>query len=137
MNAKEYLEKGKMLAAEIGALSEALECARAEAMKITPSWGGERVQTSVRQDRQEEAVLRYTELKAEINSRIRRLFEIKKELFELVDKIEDPRLRTLIIYRYINRMTFEAIADKMGYDLRWVYRIHKKALEETDRLLSA
>ena len=81
-------------------------------------------------------MLRYTELKADINSRIARLFEIKRELFELVDEIEDPRIRTLIVYRYLNRMTFEAIADKMGYDLRWVYRIHKKALGEVDKLLN-
>ena len=128
MNAKEYLERGKTLAAEITALSEAL--------KITPTWGGERVQSAVRRDRQEAAVLRYTELKADINSRIARLFEIKRELFELVDEIEDPRIRTLIVYRYLNRMTFEAIADKMGYDLRWVYRIHKKALGEVDKLLN-
>ena len=136
MNAKEYLERGKTLAAEITALSEALECAHSEAMKITPTGGGERVQSAVRRDRQEAAVLRYTELKADINSRIARLFEIKRELFELVDEIEDPRIRTLIVYRYLNRMTFEAIADKMGYDLRWVYRIHKKALGEVDKLLN-
>ena len=75
----------------------AVECAHSEAMKITPTWGGERVQSAVRRDRQEAAVLRYTELKADINSRIARLFEIKRELFELVDEIEDPRIRTLIV----------------------------------------
>ena len=86
MSAKEYLERGKTLAAEITALSEALECAHSEAMKITPTWGGERVQSAVRRDRQEAAVLRYTELKADINCELRGFSKLNASFLSLLMK---------------------------------------------------
>ena len=50
---------------------------------------------------------------------------------------EQPRLRMIIPFsrevtedEYLCFLTWEQIAVDMGYDLRWLYRIHKRALEQ-------
>lgn len=49
---------------------------------------------------------------------IRKLIEIQKEIEELemfLETIDDPELRVLLRLRFINGLTQEQIADKLGY----------------------
>lgn len=46
-----------------------------------------------------------------------------------IDAVPDARERMLLRYRYIDGMTFESIADKMGISTRWVYEIHDSAVK--------
>lgn len=46
-----------------------------------------------------------------------------------INNVEDERYRTLLRYRYIEGLTFEDLAEKMGYSYRHVMNLHKKALE--------
>ena len=134
MTAKDFFERGRLLSAEIRALTEAMSIAYAEAVKTVSAPKTIPVKASF-EDRRQNATLKYMELKADITSRLAALFEIKKEIFELIDEIEDSKCRTVLINRYINGYTFEKIAETMYMNERWVYRIHKKALEICDEKL--
>ena len=50
-------------------------------------------------------------------------------MLNLINRLDNTIYRTLLIARYINCKTWEQIADEMGYDLRWIYRLHGKALK--------
>ncbi|MBO4898457.1 MAG: sigma-70 family RNA polymerase sigma factor [Clostridia bacterium] len=135
MTAKEFFERGKLLSEEIRALTEAMSIAYAEATKTVSAPTSAAVKSSSLQNKRENAAIKYMELKAVITARLAELFKIKKEIFDFIEKIDDAKCRTVLINRYINGYTFEKIAETMYMNERWVYRIHKKALEICDEKL--
>ena len=42
--------------------------------------------------------------------------------------VEEPRLSEVLELYYIDGLTWEDVANRMGLDLRWVYRLHGRAL---------
>lgn len=53
---------------------------------------------------------------------------LRREIEDTISTVQDGRLRLLLEYRYIDGMTWEAIAVKMGLMLRWVHELHGRAL---------
>ena len=70
------------------------------------------------------------DLCADIDREIRELCRVKREVIEAIDAVEDMRLRRVLELRYRSYMSWEAIAGELGYDIRWVYRLHGRALLE-------
>lgn len=69
------------------------------------------------------------DMEIEIHNEILELCRIKREVFAVIDAVDEERYRTLLEYRYRNYYTFEQIAVKMGYSWRQVMRLHKEALK--------
>lgn len=46
-----------------------------------------------------------------------------------IDGLDDGHMRRLMALRYLDGYKWETIADLMGFDLRWVFRLHGRALE--------
>lgn len=72
-----------------------------------------------------DSVLRLTE---QINAEISRLCEIKTQVIEAINAVEDEKYRRVLEMRYRNYMTWEQIAENMNYELRWIYELHGRAL---------
>lgn len=80
--------------------------------------------------------INYLKLKTDLMSSVSKLMEYKREVLKIINIIENPSYRLILECRYINRMTFEKIAEQTNYDERNIYRIHKKAIDEVDKKLS-
>lgn len=78
------------------------------------------------------AISKIVDLETEINAEIDKLVEKRKEIESVIRAVEDGALRALLEYRYINGKKWEEIALMMGYDYRWVLRLHGRALELVD-----
>lgn len=65
-----------------------------------------------------------------MNVEIKRLADIKMEIFEIIRALEDSKNRQVMYMRYIYGFKWEEICIKMSYDWSWVHRIHGKALKE-------
>lgn len=74
------------------------------------------------------AISKIVDLETEINTEIDKLVEKRKEIESVIRAVEDSILRTLLEYRYINGKKWEEIALMMGYDYRYILKIHGKAL---------
>ena len=74
------------------------------------------------------AISKIVDLETEINAEIDKLVEKRKEIEGIIRAVEDSTLRTLLEYRYINGKKWEEIALMMGYDYRYILKIHGKAL---------
>lgn len=74
------------------------------------------------------AISKIVDLETEINAEIDKLVEKRKEIEGIIRAVEDNILRTLLEYRYINGKKWEEIAQMMGYDYRYILKIHGKAL---------
>ena len=74
------------------------------------------------------AISKIIDLETEINAEIDKLVDKRKEIEGIIRAVEDSTLRALLEYRYINGKKWEEIALMMGYDYRYILKIHGKAL---------
>ena len=70
------------------------------------------------------------ELEQRVNARTRELVRCKLAAIDAIDAVEEARLREVLELYYIDGMTWEQVAQRMGLDLRWVFRLHGKALQK-------
>ena len=70
-------------------------------------------------------VIRLTE---QINAEINHLCAVKRMVNDAIDAVEDSRYRRVLELRYRNYMSWEQIAEEVGYDARHVQRLHGEAL---------
>lgn len=130
--AKEWLNRGYKLNEEINQLEAAKRTMYDRLTSITPAYEGEIV-SGTKDPHKYDAYAAYC---ADIDSRVDELFEIKREIQQAISKVDDAKLRALLLARYINFMTFEEIAVNMSYDWRWIMRLHNKALNIVAELIN-
>ena len=124
---KQWLLRGWRLEGELKALEEAKKRALERAASITVRLSEDKVQTS-EYNRQEEAIARYIDYELLIDRQTDRLIEIRTEITKAIFALENSTLRTLLLKRYLEFKPWEQIAEEMGYDCRWLLRLHGKAL---------
>ena len=132
MNAKEYLSQAFRLDQKINSKLEQVSKLRNLSMKASGLRLAERISGTKDHSLMESALVKMIDLEYEINADIDRLVDLKREMATLIERVNDPSQRLLLEMRYLCGNTWEDIAQKMGYDLRWVYRLHGKALQEFD-----
>lgn len=77
-------------------------------------------------------IVRLEELEA------RRSEAIKKQMIEValleqaISTLTDSRERMILCLRYMKNWKWESIADEMGYDERWVRKLHTRAINNLD-----
>lgn len=128
MTAKEWLNRGRALNKTI----EGLEKAKARAYDIavgTAEELTEKVQES-RGNSVEDRLVTYADYCREIDKHKTELFRILKEITEAIMKVEDPTLRNLLIYRYLDFETWEQVAVNINYSYMHTCRLHSAALEK-------
>lgn len=74
------------------------------------------------------------DLEKEINTDIDNLVDLKKEARKKINKLSDSRYIAVLTEYYINCKTWGQVAKDTGYDLRWVYRLHSKALQAFSKI---
>ncbi len=137
MNAKDYLSQAFQLDQRINSKLEQVTMLRDLALRTTSVLQDDKVQSSKQQSPMENALVKLMSLEEEINDDIDQLIDLKRELTMFVAEIENPSHRLLLELRYLGESTWEEVAAIMGYDIRWVYRLHRKALKETNELLQS
>ena len=71
---------------------------------------------------------RLIELERVVNARTRELVRWKLAAIDAIRQVEEPRLAEVLELYYIDGFTWGQVAERMGLDLRWVYRLHGRAL---------
>ena len=71
---------------------------------------------------------RLIELEQAVNERVREMVRWKLAAIDAIRGVEEPRLAELLELYYIDGLTWEQVAERMTLDLRWVYRLHGRAL---------
>ena len=86
-------------------------------------------------DRVGVAVAKIATLEQEINNEIDELSKVKSEIEETIAAVSDERLRLILTARYINCNRWEQIAVIQNIELRWLYRLHGRALSEVSKII--
>lgn len=130
MTAKEYLSQARYLDLRIEAKIQQLDSLNALATKATATLTGMPHAPSPSPSRMADVVDKIVDLQAEINGDIDALVDLKQEIGAVIKKVEDTELQTILEKRYLCFQPWEEIAASMSYDIRHLYRLHGKALEE-------
>jgi len=82
-----------------------------------------------------DVVDRYDELCKAYHDELSELFRVKSEVNGVISRVEDPKLRELLVLRYCRYFSWDRIASTMGYEPRWIHALHARALRCVDHIL--
>lgn len=88
----------------------------------------DKVQTSGAKDTLGETIVKIMSLEEDINARIDKLVDMKKEAFTMINRIPDLDQQNILIGRYIQLKKWEVLAAEFDYTTQWLFEIHGKAL---------
>lgn len=129
MTAKEFLMLGWRVESRIDKRSEELERLRerAEAVRSSAPKSGPR---GGRRADWTDAVAAIADAEARINADIVRLCRVRRLIDEAIGQVPVINQRRVLEMRYRNYMTWEDIAREIPCDVRTVYRLHGRALQQ-------
>ena len=109
-------------------------CARAEkyremAMQATGRTDAIRVSGTSERSKVEKYILELWDVHNELQQEIAQLMEKSREAEAQIRRLPDSRYRAVLELRYLCGLTWEEIAERTSFTLRWVHKLHKEALE--------
>lgn len=134
MGAKEYLSQALLLDKIINSKLEQKEVLESMAQKVTVDLTQERVcGGNSTKSPMENVIVKLIDLQHEINADIDRLIDLKREIMITINQVSDLNNQLILEMRYINGKGWEDVARDMGYDKRWILRLHGRALKEIEQ----
>lgn len=130
MTAKEYLSQARYLDNRIKSKLLQIDSLNELATRCTPSYSDMPKRSNREGSRMESAILDIIELEDEISKDVVELVALKKEIIEVIKQVGNTEYQTLLEERYLCFITWEQIAVDMGYELRYIHKLHGKALAE-------
>lgn len=134
MKSKEFLRQIRKSAGLIESLKAQYEQLQLDAMFKSSGNDSPKVSSSGSGDRMAEKAIKAVELKDTVVQMMNDATAKKLEALETIKLMSDIRQQELLIDYYVNNLSWQEVADKMGYDVRWIYVLHGKALQEFERI---
>lgn len=78
-------------------------------------------------DRFADAISKLEELKIDCSEKMQKLLLKKFAIDDKIESLEQP-YKNILFYRYTRGMSWEDVANKLGYTIKWVYELHGDAL---------
>ena len=128
MTARDYLGQAFRLDQRINSKIEQIGSLNDLAKKCTSTITGMPHNPNKGNDSMATAVVKIIDLQEEINKDIDALVDLKKEIYSVIQNIDNVECQTLLELRYLSFKTWEEIAVEMDYCIDNVYRLHRKAL---------
>ena len=135
MTAKEYLSQLITIDNAINRKQQRLMTLRDVAMNTTPNYSGETVQHTRNKNPLENIMTKIIDIDRDIDRDIDELVDFKAEVWEKLDKIADERYKRILWLRYADRKTWRYIALELNFTIRYIHKIHLKALAELDKII--
>lgn len=127
--AKEWLNRNYGIALEIQAIQRRLERMNADLEKVTrPLKIKEVIEANNPGNAQEDRLADYIDMREDFEKRLEHLNSLDSETLAVINNIEFPTLRSILIERYINRLSWKQICEVTHYERTWVWDLHRQAL---------
>ena len=135
VDAKKYLRQIEILDRRITSKIEERQNVLDMLLRVTPVMRDTTSGGAAGHDKMENGVVKLTAYEDEISADIERLISLKREISEVIDRVENPKRRAVLRFRYINYKSFEQIAVDMDMSYRNICYIHGKALRDVGKIL--
>ena len=133
MDTKQYLQQISRLDRMINNKLSEISQLRELAMSVSAVKNEERVQTTPNFDKIGSAYCKIEEMEEKLDKLIDEFVDKRNLIISQIDKIENETYYEILFARYIEKKTFEKIADEMTYSWRQVIRLHGRALQEFEK----
>ena len=134
MDTKTYLQQISRLDRMINNKLSEISQLRELAMSVSAVKNEERVQNTPNFDKIGTAYCKIEEMEEKLDKLIDEYVDKKNLIISQIDGIENETYYEILFARYIEKKTFEKIADEMTYSWRQTIRIHGRALQEFEKL---
>ena len=125
---KQYLRGLKQLNNIVQSKLDEIETLTSLAQRMTSVSKNVLVQKSTPQDKLSELISKIVDLKNELKKDVDNLLDLKLDIIQKINDIENNDYKLLLTLRYLNFKTWEEIAVEMGYTYQWVHVLHGRAL---------
>lgn len=130
MTVKEYLEQVYCIDQRINSKLEQVasfhELAKKATMLLTGMPKGKNQSTSP----MENIICKMIDLENEINDDIDSLVDLKREIIDCIKMVDKPEYKTILELRYLSFKGWAEIATIMGYETRYLLKLHRLALSK-------
>ena len=133
MDTKTYLQQISRLDRMINNKLSEISQLRELAMSVSAVKNEERVQNTPNFDKIGTAYCKIEEMEEKLDKLIDEYVDKKNLIISQIDGIENETYYEILLARYIEKKTFEKIADEMTYSFRNVTRLHGRALQEFEK----
>ena len=132
MRVETYLSQGRMLNQRINyQLKKLGELKNAACSLPAVTIRKDKVQSSTDGDAPfVRALIRVEEMEEKINREIDMLADLKEEIMGVIGQVDSEELQMVLIYRYLEGMTWEEIGNLFHAGRTTVKRWHRKAIEQ-------
>ncbi|MGI6168823.1 MAG: DUF1492 domain-containing protein [Christensenellales bacterium] len=133
---KEWLSRGLYVDTEIKVLIKAKEKQIYSVLGVVYPVGRVKVQGGEK-ERKTGQILDGIELEDKINAKIDELYDIKQEIYDVVELIENPLHRSMLIARYCQCLKWSDVADLIGRSEMGgsFFELHDRALISAEAVL--
>jgi len=136
MTAKEYLNRLVAMHDLIMRKKQRLETLRAVVMNTTCDFTKEAVQMNGSNQMMENMMAKVIDLDREIKVMLAKYVDLKAEVWECLDRLYDETQKRILWLRYAENKTWSWISKEVCFTPRYVRKLHVKALENLDKILS-
>ena len=132
MKVETYLKQGQLLDQRINYYLRKLGELRQAVCSLPATVHSRgRVQTSPSADAPfVRALLKVEEIQEQINREIDMLVDLKHQIMDVIHQADSDELQMLLVYKYLEGMTFEKIGMMLHVDKSTVKRWHRKAIDQ-------
>lgn len=128
MTTKDFFNQAYRLDQRINSKLSQIESLNLLATNCSPSLTGMPRNPSPPQSVMADAVCKIIDLETEIKRDIDQLVTLKAEIITVIRNIENIDYQLILEKRYLLYLTWEQIAVDMNYDLRYLHKLHSRAL---------
>jgi len=129
MSTKDYLSQAYRIDQRINSKLAQVMSLRDLLCKATGTLSGSPKAATPNPHSMEDTIAKMVDLENEINEDIDALVDLKAEIMRRIKRVENTEYQTILELRYLCFKRWEVIAVELGYDLRYLYKLHDQALE--------
>ena len=135
MTAKEYMNQARYLDLRIRSKVAQIDRLNDLATHVTSTISDMPKSSSPDPSRMETTICKIVDLERDITEDLGHLMDLKQELQQVVDGVSRPEYQVILQKRYLEMEQWEDIASDMNYDVRYVQKLHGRALADVQELL--
>lgn len=131
---KAYLQQIYHIRQELKALTRKREQIQSELYAVRSPQLGERVKSSGGNDQMTRLIAQCEKMTARITDRAEKLEQLREEIEAQIQKVPHPKYRFVLTERYELCLTWEQIAEDLDVSVRYVYKLHGRALAAFEKV---
>ena len=105
------------------------------AIGITAHMDGDRVQSSGKQSKMENAIAKCMDMGEEIDRTVDQLIRAKQEVVKTIEQVQNPTWYKVLHMKYIQHLNLNEIADRCNGSYDWAKSAHSKAVKIVQKIL--